>query len=330
MRSVIVSLSMVFAIAALAPCAANARSVKRHLHPTGVDPDAQGVAVASIHAKAHRGKFRVSARNLNPGATFGISVAGVRIGSLTTNAAGSGAARFSSSPGGTTQFLGVDPRGKLVEVSDDQGEDVLKTKMSGNTDDQGDVQCCLADDDDDGTECEETTADECTAEGGTNMGTGSCFPNPCPTSPPTPDIQCCEPDEDGPGCEEKSAAECSADGGVNMGTGSCEPNPCASTPPNTVRCCISEDEQGDQGDQGDQKGDAPTVLRGKRHGARSTRVPVSLAKDEDEDDDRDHPEPPECEQLTAAHCSEEGGTAIGPGSCEPNPCVSSPSGAFLN
>ena len=112
-----------------------------------------------------------------------------------------------------------------------------------------------------------------------------------------------------------------------MGTGSCEPNPCASTPPNTVRCCISEDEQGDQGDQ---KGDAPTVLRGKRHGARSTRVPVSLAKDEDDDDEGDQPEPPECEQLTAAHCSEEGGTAIGPGSCEPNPCVSSPSGAFLN
>ena len=269
-----------------------------------------------------------------PGATFGISVAGVRIGSLTTNAAGSGAARFSSSPGGTTQFLGVDPRGKLVEVSDDQGEDVLKTKMSGNTDDQGDVQCCLADDDDDGTECEETTADECTAEGGTNMGTGSCFPNPCPTSPPTPDIQCCEPDEDGPECEEKSAAECSADGGVNMGTGSCEPNPCASTSPNTVRCCISEGEQGDQGDegdegdqgdQGDQKRNPQTVLRGKRHGARST-VPVLRA----EDDEDDHPEPPECEQLTAAHCSEEGGTAIGPGSCEPNPCVSSPSGAFLN
>src|SRR5437773_9795322 len=88
MRSVIVSLSMVFAIAALAPCAANARSVKRHLHPTGVDPDARGVAVASVHAKAHRGKFRVSARNLNPGATFGTSVAGVRIGSRTPNGAG--------------------------------------------------------------------------------------------------------------------------------------------------------------------------------------------------------------------------------------------------
>ena len=38
----------------------------------------------------------------------------------------------------------------------------------------------------------------------------------------------------------------------------------------------------------------------------------------------------ECEQLTTTECSAEGGTAIGPGSCEPNPCpVTSPSGAFL-
>ena len=291
MRRTVLSLSMVFGIAALAPCSASARSVKQSLRPTGVEANAQGVAAASIHVKANRGKFRVNARHLKPGTTFGISVAGSRIGSLTTNAAGSGTARFSSSPRGTTQFLGVDPRGKLVEVSDDQGEDVLENEMPDDNEDQGDVQCCLADDD--GTECEETTADECTAEGGTNMGTGTCFPNPCPTTQPSPDIQCCRPNEDGPECEEESAAECSADGGVNLGTGSCEPNPCASTPPNVVRCCIS------QGDQGDQEGEPQT-------------------------------EPPECEQLTAADCSGEGGTAMGTGSCEPNPCVSSPSGAFLN
>jgi hypothetical protein len=32
---------------------------------------------------------------------------------------------------------------------------------------------------------------------------------------------------------------------------------------------------------------------------------------------------------TTAHCSDEGGTPIGPGACEPNPCPTSPSGAFL-
>ena len=220
MRSVI-SLSMVFAMAALMPCAANARSVKQSLRPTGVEPNAQGVAAASIHAKANRGRFRVSGRNLKPGKTFGISVAGVRIGSLTTNAAGAGVARFTSPQRANAQHLGVDPRGKLVEVSDDQGEDVMEAHMPDDADDQGNVQCCLADDDDDGAECEETTADECATKGGTNLGTGTCFPNPCPTSQPMPDIQCCLPDDDGPECEEESAAECSADGGVNMGTGSC-------------------------------------------------------------------------------------------------------------
>jgi hypothetical protein len=292
MRTVAVSLSMTFVMAALAPCAANARSVKQPLRPTGVEANAQGVAVASIHAKAKRGQFRVSGRHLKPGTTFGISVAGVRIGTLTTNGNGSGVARFSSSPHGTTQFLGVDPRGKLVEVSDDQGEDVLENEMPDDTEDQGDVQCCLTDGD--GTECEETTADECMAEGGTNMGAGSCFPNPCPTTQPSPDIQCCVPDDDGPECEEESAAECSAAGGVNMGSGSCDPNPCAPTPPpGIVSCCIS------QGDQGEQQGQPQT-------------------------------EPPECERLTAADCSDEGGTVSSAASCAPNPCVASPTGAFLN
>ncbi len=299
MRSVI-SVSMVFAMAALMPCAANARSVKQSLRPTGVEPNAQGVAAASIHAKANRGRFRVSGRNLKPGKTFGISVAGVRIGSLTTNAAGAGVARFTSPQRANAQHLGVDPRGKLVEVSDDQGEDVMEGHMPDDADDQGNVQCCLADDDDDdGAECEETTADECATKGGTNLGTGTCFPNPCPTSQPMPDIQCCLPDDDGPECEEESAAECSADGGVNMGAGACDPNPCAGTPPNVVRCCVSHGDQGEQGDQGEHEGEPQT-------------------------------ETPECEQLTAADCADEGGTVSSAASCVPNPCVSSPSGAFLN
>jgi len=37
-----------------------------------------------------------------------------------------------------------------------------------------------------------------------------------------------------------------------------------------------------------------------------------------------------CEQLTPSDGTAERGTAIGAGSCDPNPCVSSPSGAFLN
>src|SRR5262249_52976593 len=153
-----------------------------------------------IHAKRSRGRFRVVGRHLKPGTTFGISVAGVRIGSLTTGATGSGAARFSNPQHGSDRFLGVDPRGKLVEVSDDQGEDVLENQMPENTEDRGDVQSCPPDEN--RGACDETTADECTAAGGTNMGTGTCFPNPCPTTAPGTDVRCCLPNEDGPECEE--------------------------------------------------------------------------------------------------------------------------------
>jgi hypothetical protein len=283
--------SLVLALALTAPNAASASAVKQSLRPTGVDANAQGVAMASIHAKRNRGKFRVMGRNLKPGTTYGISVAGVRIGSLTTGAGGSGGARFSSPQHGSDQLLGVDPRGKLVEVSDDQGEDVLENEMPDDTEDQGDVQCCLADDD--GSECEETTADECTAKGGTNMGAGTCFPNPCPTTPPTSDIRCCSPDDNGPECEEESPGECSASGGVNMGAGSCDPNPCAPTQPGIVTCCVPE------GDQGEQEGETG-------------------------------PAQPECQQLTTADCTDEGGKVSSAASCSPNPCVSSPSGAFLD
>ncbi len=203
MRKFVLSWSFALAAVALVPAATGARPIKQALHPTGVDANAEGMAVASIHAKGNRGTFRVRGRNLKPGTTYGISVAGVRIGSLTTSTAGAGVARFSRPPRGNAQPLGVDPRGKLIEVSDDQGEDVMETEMPDDGGDQGNVQCCLADDD--GAECEETTADECTAEGGTNLGAGTCFPNPCPTSPPTPDIQCCRPDDDGPECEGPSA-----------------------------------------------------------------------------------------------------------------------------
>jgi hypothetical protein len=285
MRSVVISLSMALAIAALAPVAANARSVKQPLRATGIEASAQGVAAASIHAKANRGKLHVSARGLKPGTTFGIRVGGVRIGSLTTNAGGSGTARFSSSPHGTTQFLGVDPSGHLLEVSDDQGEDVMEGDMPDDSQGQGDIQCCVPD-----GECEETTATDCTAANGTNMGAGSCFPSPCPTTPPSGDIVCCVPNAGQGDCNEESAADCADEGGVNVGAVACDPDPCVTTVPGMIRCCVPEDDN--------------TQGNGNQQG--------------------------ECEQLTATDCTNEGGISVGPGSCDPDPCPASPSGAFLN
>jgi len=39
------------------------------------------------------------------------------------------------------------------------------------------IQCCLPDDS--GGECEDRTSEECAAQGGVNMGPGTCDPNPC-------------------------------------------------------------------------------------------------------------------------------------------------------
>ena len=291
-------------MALLAVPAVHAATVKGTLHPSGVVAGAQGQASFALGGNASRGrhgKFKVLARHLPAGKSFSISVAGVRIGTLTTNGAGTGSASFSNPRKGHAQLLGVNPQGHVVEVSDDQGEDVLEGDMGEDMQNPGDIQCCLPENDNaqgdenqqgDG-ECEQLTATECSTAGGTNLGAGSCFPDPCVTSPGGAFITCCIPDDDGPECEQTSAAECAGENGVNLGAGTCQPNPCAPTMPGVVRCCVPEndDAQGDENQQGDAG---------------------------------------ECEQLTATECSTEGGTAIGPGSCEPNPCpVTSPSGAFL-
>src|SRR5262245_8399090 len=281
-------------MALLAVPAVHAATVKQPLHATGVAPGAQGQASFALSENAsrgRRGKLKVVGRHLPAGKSFGISVAGVRIGTLTTNARGSGSASFSDPRRGHDQLLGVDPLSHVLEVSDDQGEDVLEGDMPEDNN-QGDIQCCLADDDGE-AECDETTPADCAAHNGTNMGAGSCFPDPCVTSPGGAFIVCCIPEDEDPECDETSAAECADEHGVNLGSGTCEPDPCAPTAPGVVRCCVPEndDAQGDENQQGDAG---------------------------------------ECEQLTAMDCSEEGGTAIGPGSCEPNPCPTSPSGAFLD
>src|SRR5262249_31232241 len=151
---------------------------------------------------------------------------------------------------------GTDPGGKLVEVRDDEGDDVLETEMPDDTD-AGDTRCCVADDEE--NECEETTPAECAAENGTDMGAGSCMPNPCPTPPGAEQVQCCsaDHDEDGPECEVSSAAECAEEGGTSLGAGTCDPNPCPATPPaaGEVACCVPEDgpevEESDGGDDGE-------------------------------------------------------------------------------
>jgi hypothetical protein len=274
--------------------------VKKNLVATGKDPDARGRA--RLVVRGSNGRLGLSARRLEHGAAFEVIVDGVRIGTLTTGPAGNGKARFSTRPRGQEQLLGVDPRGRLLEVRDDDGDDVLETEMPDDSE-PGEIRCCVADDEE--TECEAETPAECDAQGGVNLGEGSCVPNPCAPPSPHDEIRCCIPDdgEDGPECEESTAAECSAEGGVNIGPGACEEHACAPTPPGDeeIRCCVAEND-----------------AEGDEH------------EDDGEDGDDEHEgEAPECERVTAAACSALGGTSLGPGSCEPNPCVASPSGAFL-
>jgi hypothetical protein len=215
--------------------------VKKPLQPTVVNPDATGQATALIKGQGNtrKGKLRVNGLKLSPHTEYTVRLAGVPIGTLTTDAAGNGKAKFSTRPGPLEQPLGTDPFGKTVEVENDQGEDELDADLPDEPLDPADIQCCVADGEE--TECEEMTADECTAANGTNLGAGSCVPDPCATD--GEDIVCCLPGADGAECEETDTGDCSQAGGVSLGAGSCDPNPCATVPPaDVIRCCVVDDD----------------------------------------------------------------------------------------
>jgi len=296
------TLALASALAASTAWAAS--HTKQSLVSTGKDPDARGRASAVV--RGSNGRLRVAARRLQHAATFEVIVDGVRIGTLATGRTGSGKARFDTRPHGGDQLLGVDPHGKLLQVRDAEGDDVLEGMMPDDAE-PGTIRCCIADDDE--TECESETPAECEAKGGVSMGEGSCMPNPCAST--GDHIRCCIPegDEDGPECEDLTAAECSAEGGVSIGPGEdCEDHACRPTPPGEeeIRCCIADHQVEDE----------------ERHGGDGD--------DDGEDGDHDEGEhEAECEHITASACAALGGSNLGAGSCEPDPCVASPSGAFL-
>jgi hypothetical protein len=96
----------------------------------------------------------------------------------------------------------------------------------------GNVVCCLADRGGDGAnECEDLSADACTAAGGTVSAATSCTPDPCNTgTPPADEIACCVPSvTDGFDCESETPDACIAAGGTPAPTGTCLPDPCGGT-----------------------------------------------------------------------------------------------------
>ena len=254
------------------------------LTATSHAPGARGRAKLALKS-ASKGRFRVVARGLAPRSTFDLVVGGVKIGSLATNGSGAGKVKLSTHPKASEGLLGVDPRGETIEVRDDNGDDDLVGDMPDDDGDSasGGFACCVPDDD--GTECERKTIDECASEGGiTIAGVDSCIPNPCSVTPPggDEDVVCCFPgsstgafvdDDEEAECDDVSTAECAAAGGTVVQGASCEVNPCAPVPPAEVTvCCVPEEDE------------------------------------------------TECEVLTPEHCAAEHGTPNAATSCETHPC----------
>src|SRR5262245_6371759 len=257
--------------------------IAQALSATSHAPGAHGRAKLALKT-ASKGRFRVVARKLAPEASFDLVVGGVKVGSFTTNAAGGGKITLSTHPKPSQGFLGVDPRGKTIEVRDDSGDDDLEGDMPGDDDSAaGAFACCVPDDD--GAECEVGTPGEGRAAGGrTQAGITSRIPNAGATTPPGggEDVVCCFPgsstgafvdEESETGCDEVTTHECAMGGGTVVKAPSCDSNPCAPVPPPQVTvCCVPDGSE------------------------------------------------TECEILTPDHCSAAHGTPNAATSCESNPC----------
>jgi hypothetical protein len=224
---------------------ASSSKVKTELGATAAAPSARGKAVAVVR-NATKGRFEVKVQKLPANTSYDVVVAGIKVGSITTKNNGAAKIRFSSAPKSNDVLLGFDPRGAAVEVRSASGDDVLTGNLPAdpNDVDGSDVACCIPDDS--GSECEDRTAAECVAQGGTVTGATSCLPNPCGATPPADvDIVCCLPDDSGPECEDRTQAECVAQGGTVVEATSCLPeNPCQAAPlpgDADVQCCLPDD-----------------------------------------------------------------------------------------
>lgn len=320
---------MALALVAVTQTAVHARhggKVKQPLTSTGTDPDASGLTRLALK-NASVGQFQVRVHKLDRKATFQVIVGGVHVADLITNGGGGGKVRFRSRPRGHDLALGFDPRGKTIVVRSATGDDVLVVDFPENQPGQpADVVCCIPDDR--GPECEDRTADECAAQGGTvAVGATSCLPNPCADAPPVGgDIVCCIPDDSGPECEDRTQAECMAQGGTVVQATSCDPNPCAPAPPaqGDVVCCLPDNGGDGLAECEDRTAAACTVAGGTVSDATScTPDPCNAVLPPPDQDIAccvPHDSGAECEDRTPDACAAEGGTPAATGTCNPDPC----------
>jgi len=234
--------TLVLAVLVGTSCPAAAKQGIRQALTPIADADASGQVRLVLRTDSN-GKFEIRARGLDLNATYDIIVGGIKVGTLTTTPDGRAHVRFRTRPRGNDSLLGFDPRGASVVLRNAAGQDVLgATVPQGNPGQPAEVICCVPDDR--GEQCEDRSADECAARGGTVATATSCLPNPCASTPPVDvDVVCCIPDDSGPECEDRTATECATQGGVVVQASSCDPNPCVATPPTDpdIRCCLPDD-----------------------------------------------------------------------------------------
>jgi hypothetical protein len=277
-RSVLATAALGVALAA-GISSAKTQHVKLTLTPTSKAPTAKGKAALTI--KQAKGKLALTARRLTPNKTFDVVIGGIKVGQFTSTGGGAGRLTLSTSPHGRQGTLGSDPEGEEVVVrEDDDGDDDLVGDMPHG--DSAEGACCLTDHEGE-AECEDLSAADCSAHGGTPAGTDSCIPDPCGSGEHENVVCCITHSEDGgfvdedpeTECEETTAAECAHHGGTAMTATSCEPDPCSATPPPAhVACCVPDD------------------------GGSET----------------------ECESITPESCTAHGGTDSGAASCDAHPC----------
>jgi hypothetical protein len=349
-------------VAALAVNAPAKTHIRLTLTATPHAPGASGVAKLTLRT-GPKGRLIVKARHLSGGKSFDVVVNKVKIGTLVTGKSGSGTAKFSTSPSGRAKVLGVDPQGAQIAVRDrETGDDDLEGNMPDDHPGSA-IGCCLGnqdDDDDPNGECENLTAAECLSEGGTPTTATSCLPNPCGNQPLPATVACClthsatgafVDDDPNVECEDLTAADCRAQGGRATTATGCVPNPCESQPPpTTVVCCLAHSAIGafvdddpeveceDDVSQAECATEGGMVVQATSCDPNPCQ-PVSPPNlviccvsqgDQGEHEGEPQTESPECEHITADECRASGGTVSSAASCVPDPCVASPSGAFLN
>ena len=257
--------SLVVGILAATTISAGAtQKVQSSLIPTASAPTAQGSAKLVVKT-ASSGRFQVKVKKLAHNATFAVLIGGTKVGTVTTSGGGNGKITFSTTPKGHDVAMGFDPSGDPVEVRDDAGDDVLTGDVP-ETGDPAAVTCCIPG----GSECEDRTADECTAAGGTVNAATSCLPDPCGDSASGALVACCESEDDGtPECELRTATACLEHGGTSLTDTVCDPNPCTATFPSTdIQCCLPHGGDGEVECE-DRTPDACTAQGGVNMGAGS-------------------------------------------------------------